>query len=97
MRTMRGALAVLAALACTSLAACGGHGPAPHAARAAEREPSWQDIFDGTPELLAVIRPKAMKHDPVYGSLFTALMRVAQARSLDTTRPRFLTKVVELS
>lgn len=44
-------------------------------------EPAWQDIFDGTPSFFAVIRPQAMKRDPVYGKFFDVLLRVAQARA----------------
>ncbi len=46
-----------------------------------ETAPQWQDVFDGTPEIYAVIRPQAIKRDAVYGSLFKSVMQMAQARS----------------
>lgn len=52
-------------------------------ARTARRElvPQWQDVFDGTPEIYAVVRPQAIKRDAVYGVFFKNVLRVAQARS----------------
>lgn len=44
--------------------------------------PSWADVFDGTPDLYAVIRPRAMKRDGLYGSFFKSLVRAAQARGV---------------
>lgn len=41
----------------------------------------WQDVFDGTPDVYVVVRPQAIKRDPVYGNFWKALMRIAQARS----------------
>ena len=61
-----------------------GCGPGEHKAESsAKREtaPQWQDVFDGTPEIYAVIRPQAIKRDAVYGSLFKSVMQMAQARS----------------
>ncbi|MBX3193083.1 MAG: hypothetical protein KF819_39225 [Labilithrix sp.] len=57
-----------------------GDRPPPAAARR-ELTAQWQDVFDGTPELYAVVRPQAIKRDQVYGALFKALVRVAQART----------------
>jgi hypothetical protein len=53
--------------------------PETHAKR--DTSPQWQDVFDGTPEIYAVIRPQAIKRDAVYGSLFKSVMQMAQARS----------------
>jgi hypothetical protein len=64
-----------------SVNACGGDGPPPATAKK-EATAAWADVFEGTPELYAVIRPKALKRDGVYGEFFKALMRVAQARGL---------------
>jgi len=52
-------------------------------AKTAKRElvPQWQDVFDGTPEIYAVVRPQAIKRDAVYGTFFKNALRVAQARS----------------
>lgn len=44
-------------------------------------EPKWQDAFVHTPELLLVLRPTAIRRDPVYGALFDHLFRLAKARS----------------
>ncbi len=46
-----------------------------------ELAPQWQDVFDGTPEIYAVVRPQAIKRDAVYGVFFKNVLRVAQARS----------------
>jgi hypothetical protein len=46
-----------------------------------EATPQWQDVFDGTPEIYLVIRPQAIKRDTVYGALWKAVLRLAQARS----------------
>ncbi len=43
--------------------------------------PDWQDALDVAPDVYAVLRPRAFKRDPVFGSLFKTLMRVAQART----------------
>lgn len=73
---------LVALLACAAPLSCGGESSArPEAARA-EPAPSWADVFDGTPDLYAVLRPRAMKRDPLYGNLFKALMRAAQARGI---------------
>ena len=61
--------------------ACGPGDGAPVATAKRETSPQWQDVFDGTPEIYAVIRPQAIKRDAVYGSLFKSVMQMAQARS----------------
>ncbi|MDB4940647.1 MAG: hypothetical protein JWP97_181 [Labilithrix sp.] len=73
-------VAVVAASA-ASVAGCGPH--AERETRATRREvpPQWQDVFDGTPEIYAVIRPQAIKRDAVYGALFKSALHMAQARS----------------
>src|SRR4051794_31820978 len=65
----------------TSAASCGpgDNGPVNTAKR--ESAPQWQDVFDGTPELYAVVRPQAIKRDAVYGSLFKNVLHMAQART----------------
>jgi hypothetical protein len=40
----------------------------------------WTDVFEGTPDIYGVVRPQALKRDGLYGSFWTSLMRVAQAR-----------------
>jgi hypothetical protein len=74
------AACLLLATGVSTLPACGPGGPPP-AAAPKERAPAWQDVFDGTPELYAVVRPQALKRDAVYGAFFKTLMRIAQART----------------
>lgn len=64
----------------TLTTSCGSSEPAPRAARR-ELQPQWQDVFDGTPEIYAVVRPQAVKRDAIYGTFFKNVLRVAQARS----------------
>ncbi|CAN5738216.1 hypothetical protein BH11MYX4_BH11MYX4_06950 [soil metagenome] len=77
-------VALLALLGCLAapalLTSCG---PGDEAPRTARREvgPQWQDVFDGTPEIYAVVRPQAIKRDAVYGVFFKNVLRVAQAKS----------------
>lgn len=80
MRPRLVALALLSVLAAAPLA-CGGE-PAPVAPKRAEPTASWADVFDGTPDLYVVLRPRALKGDPLYGTFFKSLMRAAQARGL---------------
>jgi hypothetical protein len=71
-----------AALILTALAAgavaCGD--PPPPAAPRKENVASWADVFEGTPDIYAVVRPQALKRDGLYGSFWKSLLRVAQAR-----------------
>ena len=60
---------------------CGPAERSPTAAVRREAAPQWQDVFDGTPELYAVVRPQAIKRDAVYGALFKTVLHMAQARS----------------
>lgn len=76
----RGVIAVAFALS-TGALACGPGDGAPVASVKRESAPQWQDVFDGTPEIYAVVRPQAIKRDEVYGSLFKSVMQMAQARS----------------
>ena len=87
-RAAAGALAVIAAIAfavdCASPAR-------PSTARTAPAEPRWEDVIDATPELLAVVFPRALRRDAVYGPLLRGaidLVReqsrvVAETRALD--------------
>jgi hypothetical protein len=77
-----GAILLAAVLAGSSgVLGCGGDTPPP-APPKREHVAAWSDIFDGTPDLYAVIRPQAIKRDGLYGSFFKALMRAAQARGI---------------
>ena len=75
-------LAVLGALL-LAVAGCGeGRAPRPAEApsSAASRAPSWPDVFGRTPDLLLVIRPRAIKRDGVYGAFWRSALRAAHAR-----------------
>ena len=82
---MRGRIAALSL--CVALgtlagaAGCGGDAPPP-APPKKDSAPAWADVFDKTPDLYAVIRPKALKRDGVYGAFWSALLRAAQARGI---------------
>jgi hypothetical protein len=70
---------VVLGVALAALPSCG-EAPPPKVVKH-EAAPSWQDVFDGTPELYAVVRPQLMKRDAVYGNFFKVVMRIAQARA----------------
>jgi len=72
---------LLAAFATSPLHGCGGDAP-PAVTPRKETAPAWADVFDKTPDLYAVIRPKALRRDGVYGAFFSALVRAAQARGI---------------
>lgn len=76
----RCAIAVATALACASLAACGGSPPPPRAQQA-PAEPHWQDVLDTTPDLLVVVRAKAMREDRVYGPFLRRVLDLARTDS----------------
>lgn len=44
-------------------------------------EPSWEALFAPMPELCIVLRPRAIARDPVYGTFFKNLLRLARAES----------------
>ena len=77
---MKAVIRVLIVALFALVAACSVHPSAPASSPRA-LEAQWQDVFDGTPELFAIIRPQAMKRDAVYGALFKSVLRVAQAES----------------
>jgi hypothetical protein len=58
--------------------ACGP--PAPAAVPAREPLLRWQDLYDGTPEVMLVLHPQAILRDPVYGPLYQGALRGAIAR-----------------
>jgi len=55
--------------------------PAP-APREADRGPAWQDVFDGTPDLYVVVRPRAFRRDAVFGAFWKSLMSAAESKGL---------------
>lgn len=77
----RARLVVLAAALVFGTPACGESAPPPAAPK---KEPTaqWQDVFDVTPDIYAVVRPQAIKRDTVYGNFWKTLVRVAQARRI---------------
>lgn len=78
--TARAALA-LTLLSLAGAAGCGPSARPPPPARQ-DTSPQWADVFDGTPDLYAVLRPQAIKRDAVYGALWTTVLRFAQAQHL---------------
>jgi hypothetical protein len=73
----------LAALALSSLAACGScASPPPGDARAAAVDPlpRLEDAFDGSPALVVVVRPAKLVQDPLYGPLLRRASQLAAAR-----------------
>lgn len=84
-RTVRAA-SLLLALGAAS--ACAGT-PPPRPTEAAVAEPRWQDVFDTTPELLVVVRPKALTQDRIYGALLRRAIATARARSSVVAATRF--------
>jgi hypothetical protein len=72
-------LAAAAALALVDVA-CGGAPPPPPAA-IDHSEPRWQDVFDTMPELLVVLRPRALRQDKVYGPLLRRAIEVTRQQS----------------
>lgn len=74
------AMTVLAVVSSAALVTSCGPGESPRAARR-ELAPQWQDVFDGTPEIYAVVRPQTIKRDAIYGTFFKNVLRVAQAKT----------------
>jgi len=72
----RSVVAVIATLAMTLSCAA----PPPPAPVKKEPVPQWADVFRGTPDIYASVRVQALKRDVVYGALWQALLRAAQAR-----------------
>lgn len=70
---LTGALA-LATTAC-------GSPPPPPVTHAETAEPRWQDVVDTIPELLVVVRPKALRDDRVYGPLLKRAIAAARQNS----------------
>jgi hypothetical protein len=75
-------------LALGGATACGSKSP-PAASSAIAAEPHWQDVFDGTPELLVVVRPKALTQDRVYGALLRRAIATAREKSSVVAATRF--------
>jgi hypothetical protein len=72
---------VRAALFGLALVACGGAPPPPPTSPASAAGPEWEDAFDQAADLVAVVRPQAMRRDPMYGPLLRRVSLLAAARS----------------
>ncbi len=72
--------AAATALACTACGAADSVAPDAASEAARLRSPHVEDIFDEPPDALLVVRPQAIKHDPLYGPLWQRAMRVALTR-----------------
>jgi hypothetical protein len=65
--------------------------PAPDAHRTGSPlEPRWEDAFAVTPEFLAVVRPKSLREDRIYGGLFRKAVQLARERSRVVTAIRMV-------
>ena len=67
-------------LAVPLVAACEAPRPPPAPANPTS-DPGWQDVFDHVPQLLASIRPQALRRDPIYGPLLRRALDLARARN----------------
>lgn len=77
---MRRAAALALALLSLGATSCGGK-PPPVAAKTTIAEPRWQDVIDTIPELLVIVRPKALRQDRVFGPLLERAIAAARERS----------------
>ena len=71
---------LLGGLLALALGACGSSAPPPASQSVRESAPAWADVFDTVPDLYAVVRPQALKADPLYGAFWSVLLREAAAR-----------------
>jgi hypothetical protein len=77
------AFAAVAGMATVAYAGgCGGGAPTKaRTAQARDAEPRWEDIFDTTPELLAIVSPASLRSDKVYGPLLGRVIQLAREQS----------------
>ncbi len=71
---------------------CGESTPtaAPPIVQARDAEPRWEDLFDTTPQLLAVLCPMALRSDKLYGPLLRRVIELARERSRVVAETRAL-------
>lgn len=69
---------ILGSVLAFGTASCGDAPPPPPPKK--DNAPQWADVFDGAPDIFAVVRPKQLKSDPIYGNFWKSLLRVASAR-----------------
>jgi hypothetical protein len=87
--SMRRAVLALAAAAClAALPACGGTTAPPP--RPTALEPRWEDAFDATPEIVAIVFPTALRRDAVYGTLVRRVIELVRDRSPVVAQTRAL-------
>jgi hypothetical protein len=70
----------VAAGTAAGVVSCGGSAPPPRAVPA-HAEAHWEDLFDTMPELLVVVRPRALRQDKVYGPLLSRAIELAREQS----------------
>ena len=89
--------AVLGTAATSSvIGACGPTTVRPVASSASvDVEPRWQDVFSVVPEFLAVVHPRALRADRVYGGLLRRAIELARERSRIVTETRSLDAMEE--
>ena len=73
-----------------------GCGPPPRPPVVEPVSAGWQDAVDGGEALVAVVRPKALLHDPVFGPLFRAGLAATMAHEGSTPSLDVLASVEEL-
>ncbi len=73
-----------------------GCGPPPKPPPAEPQGAAWQDAIEGNEALTAVVRPKALLHDPVFGPLFRAGLAATMAHEGSTPSLDVLASVEEL-
>ncbi len=71
---------IAAVVLAIAMPACGPDAPPP-APPKKELTAAWADIWEGTPDIYAVIRPQAIKRDQLYGTFWKNLVRIAQAKN----------------
>lgn len=95
-----GRAAVVGALVAAGLASVvgvgTGCGPPPKPPPAEPQGAAWQDAIEGNEALVAVVRPKALLHDPVFGPLFRAGLAATMAHEGSTPSLDVLSSVDEL-
>ena len=71
---------------------CGAQAP-PRAVETRYTEPRWQDVFDTMPDMFAVVRPRALRQDTMYGALLRRALELARQQSRVVAATRALEAV----
>lgn len=64
-----------------TLSGCDKRPSAPPAAPSATTEPRWESVLDPIPDMLLVVRPRALLRDALYGPLLRRVVELARQRS----------------